>query len=655
MIQNPPRAPTPLQPRPKAPATASSSGFAATAARTSQPTRATSQISVKDHVDQPRETKGEDATVNFIRRALCAHQVYNDNLAGVDKTSTPSKPIEELLPPLTSSNEIDVQLYAFVAIIIKEFVHSWYGKITPDHAFVDEVIQIIAHCTRALEQRLRKVDLEALLLDEVPELVEAHIKAYRLAYRPLHPPPLALDPCKLYHQLHPHPALSPPPIPSEPSTIAEQRENEEQWRQLLAQGVLAIVLPTDDLENSCLRSLVAEVLSEMILGNGVGGKLCEGWFIWEAITKIIELIKFRATSVSNVEIELKPADAAGRLDRFGLLSSHEESKPDKPSGYDAETRRQLPSMWSSLWLYFWTGVYYAVIGFNMLRILVKALIASSSLPARSSNTASSATPSPSVAPQQMPSMNDDSHAGFPETPTSSKTTGSTLMNPGKRVVKKRPVVSMRIWSCIGRLLELDVRMPWLAGLLSLVHDGIVSGLGRVGDTDGALDRILSHHIHAHLLNPSHLPPLLLALRTALFPYNTTAPPSPSPPSAAAIQAVRQRCATALVDALPPAILVRYFAATTTPTSSTDTALSETRESGKGDTVRREEIRGGDSAEEDQRRVRWIADVEANMLDVFGIAYLNKHLFYAIVELAVVRIFPEMAEKSVEELIQERLS
>jgi PXA domain len=58
---------------------------------------------------------------------------------------------------------------------MREFVYAWYGKITPDHLFVDEIIQIIAHCTRALEQRIRKVDLESLLLDEIPELVEAHI------------------------------------------------------------------------------------------------------------------------------------------------------------------------------------------------------------------------------------------------------------------------------------------------------------------------------------------------------------------------------------------------------------------------------------------------------------------------------------------------
>lgn len=97
-----------------------------------------------------------------------------DGSSGTDTRLTPA-PIEGVLPPLTSSNEADVQLYAIVAIVIKDFVNSWYSKITPDRAFVDEVIQIIAHCSRALEQRIRAVDVTELILDELPVLVERHI------------------------------------------------------------------------------------------------------------------------------------------------------------------------------------------------------------------------------------------------------------------------------------------------------------------------------------------------------------------------------------------------------------------------------------------------------------------------------------------------
>jgi hypothetical protein len=105
----------------------------------------------------------DQRTLLLIRRVLCSH-------------SPPSTPLEELLPALTSSSEIDVQLYAVIAIVVRDFILSWYGQISNDHAFIGEIIALIAHCTRALEERLRKVDLEVLLLDEVPTIIDAHVK-----------------------------------------------------------------------------------------------------------------------------------------------------------------------------------------------------------------------------------------------------------------------------------------------------------------------------------------------------------------------------------------------------------------------------------------------------------------------------------------------
>lgn len=110
----------------------------------------------------------DKATTAFIRRTLCPQQ-------SGDKSRSATAPIEELLPPLTSRNDVDLQLYALLAVILREFVQAWYSKITPDESFVAEIVQIVAHCTRALEQRLRKVDLESLLFDEIPDLLDRHI------------------------------------------------------------------------------------------------------------------------------------------------------------------------------------------------------------------------------------------------------------------------------------------------------------------------------------------------------------------------------------------------------------------------------------------------------------------------------------------------
>lgn len=106
------------------------------------------------------------ATSALIRRTLCPQQRATDKARDAD---------ELLLPPLTSRNDVDFQLYALLAIVLREFVQSWYGRITADESLVQETVPIVAHCTTALEQRVRMVDLQDLFLDEVPDLLEKHI------------------------------------------------------------------------------------------------------------------------------------------------------------------------------------------------------------------------------------------------------------------------------------------------------------------------------------------------------------------------------------------------------------------------------------------------------------------------------------------------
>lgn len=167
MAQSTSRPPAYLQVRPKATPSLSNSSLTATAIGT--PSRRSSPSS-QSRPSSPSRFSGVDvstkSTAALVRRVLCPHTHGN---------SAEPFQIEKLLPPLTSSNSIDLQLYAVIAIVIKELVYSWYGKITPDQVFVEEVVRIIAHCTRVLESRLRSIDLEGLVFDEIPELLESHI------------------------------------------------------------------------------------------------------------------------------------------------------------------------------------------------------------------------------------------------------------------------------------------------------------------------------------------------------------------------------------------------------------------------------------------------------------------------------------------------
>ncbi|KAH8910218.1 hypothetical protein BR93DRAFT_935858 [Coniochaeta sp. PMI_546] len=64
-------------------------------------------------------------------------------------------------------------------------------------------------------------------------------------------------------------------------------------------------------------------------------------------------------------------------------------------------------------------------------------------------------------------------------------------------------------------------------------------------------------------------------------------------------------------------------------------------------------RGGGTDHDGDERI--LSEIETGVLDVFSDAYCNKHLVYGIVELVLVRLMPELAERGVIELLEERLN
>ncbi|KAL2043119.1 hypothetical protein N7G274_004179 [Stereocaulon virgatum] len=557
-----------LQPRPKAVPTFSSTSIATTPRSTtpqfSRPSSCTRQPSPA-RSSTPSDVS-DRATAALVRRVLCPH---------AHAGSTEPRPINELLPPLTSSNDIDLQLYAIIAIVVKDLVQSWYGKITPDQGFVEEIVRIVAHCTTQLESRLRGVDLESLVFDELPELMENHINVYRISHQAGHPPSLFTDSRVIYHNLNPHPALSPVPNPANPSTAKEQQDHEAQYRQLLVQGALAILLPTEDLENACLRTLVADVIADSILGNSIGGRICEGWFIWSIITTFVDVVKARmAPETTGEELEV---GTRRRLEKFGLLSRKSKSTDGKSSNHSRK------SMFSSL---FWRILQYFYLAFVTARFVIFGLVTACSEPPRSLTT--------------------------------SRTPGSPIAAKVEPPFKPRPIVSFKVFPLISDLLDVPSRMPWVSGALALLQHQLIHGPLRVGATDGILDQYFHHLIQTHFHPPSLLPQILQSARRILFPHSTLPPPSPSSPPPILeeeIAAVKRHAADSLLSLIPPAVCKQFFA---------------TKEPGV-----------------------WRAEVERE-LDVWRDAYMNRHLAYAVLELVLVRVLPELAEKSVQDLLRDRI-
>lgn len=117
-----------------------------------------------------------------------------------------------------------------------------------------------------------------------------------------------------------------------------------------------------------------------------------------------------------------------------------------------------------------------------------------------------------------------------------------------------------------------------------------------------------------MLDPTLLPLLLRNARAALFPNNTLAPPR-RVPSAPEQLLIRRRCAQAMLLLVPAGVQEIYFGS----------------------------------------RDRAVQQVEDTLLNVFADSYCNKHFLYGATELIILRLMPELAEKKVSALLDERLS
>ena len=237
--------------------------------------------------------------------------------------------------------------------------------------------------------------------------------------------------------------------------MQQQAENEAAYRQLLVQGLLAILLPTEDLGNDCLTALVGQIFSEMIFGGAIGGKAAEPWLLWEGITKIAE----------SIQAQLPKPKAQVRLDRSN--SDLVNSVPMAIKGNSGKSWRIGRPIQKTFWLV----LQYVFVAFTAVRFIIISVATSSSLPSR-------------IAPAVKTTGSGHSKDDIDLPNLTNSTTRSKLRTPSS----KQPILKMKIWSCVSRLLDLEARMPWLCATISLLQWGAITGPGKLGCTDGMIDK-----------------------------------------------------------------------------------------------------------------------------------------------------------------------
>jgi hypothetical protein len=190
-----------------------------------------------------------------------------------------------------------------------------------------------------------------------------------------------------------------------------------------------------------------DIFSDLILGNEVSGRVCEGWFLWESTAKLLDLLA-RKRSADKDGIAETEASRSNQLQQFGLLSSPNSS----------ETSHSSSSAQSQTTSWMWSLLQYVFMAYVTLRFIVAGLFRVASTP-------------PVILSSHL-------SPGIPVDEPLSK-----RGQPGKR-----PVLDYRFYGMLSQLLDIPRRMPWLGGLLALFQYLILAGPGRVGNSGGVLDR-----------------------------------------------------------------------------------------------------------------------------------------------------------------------
>lgn len=230
----------------------------------------------------------------------------------------------------------------------------------------------------------------------------------------------------------------------------QERSLQRQYRQLLIQGVLASLLPTEDLQNSPLRILVTDIIADLILGRVIDDRLCKGWFLHGTVSKVVATINARTQpKVTGAEMQ---ADARSRLEKFGLLTSKDEDS----SSNSPEDRQSPFKAW------FWMLLQWIYLAFLFARLTIAGLMHARRLPPRRSPIA-------------------------PASPTTKSALGE---RPQTKTDHPSPhlVLNYRIFAAVSTLLNLSRRMPWLEGSLCFVQHVLTSTAVRDDRQDSLLDK-----------------------------------------------------------------------------------------------------------------------------------------------------------------------
>lgn len=198
------------------------------------------------------------------------------------------------LPRLRCSEGVARELYALVGVLLRQFVRSWHTEIIDDSKFINELVEAIAEIANLLTERLQNVDIDNLILDDIPCLLDMHLSDYRQS----------VEKMRL--------GFSSGTVQCTYPALDHHSRGEQLYLTLLSRGLTNVALSKNELASPCARAFVCSIMKDIVVQNLI--KLSEPWMVYDVLLKLF--------------MALLPAD------RTPTPSSKEPTIPPK-SNYDS--------------------------------------------------------------------------------------------------------------------------------------------------------------------------------------------------------------------------------------------------------------------------------------------------------------------------------
>lgn len=175
-------------------------------------------------------------------------------------------------PSLTSSNKIDLSLYALFSLLIKNFIISWYVellKLNNIEEFINELIFLFAHICRNIQGRINeKFDsFIKLLIIDLPYVINNHIAKFN-----------EIEKLQV--------------IDNNEEFVKIFLDNYgidhiDEYRLLLIESIIKLLLPNENTESEISKDFIISLLDGIIMGNLIKN-FSQNYVIWEIIGKLCD-------------------------------------------------------------------------------------------------------------------------------------------------------------------------------------------------------------------------------------------------------------------------------------------------------------------------------------------------------------------------------